>query len=409
MSDKDDANDTIRQRTPTRRGYVKFGGAVVGGGLLAGCTGDSPERNTSTEDETADEKSDAPEDTSYSVTMSPVGTVEFEHPPETATVYDATWADILVGLGHGDSVLSLGHPENYYAGYYDQLDGVSLDTSELAPLYNDGLDKEQFYELDADVHHLDPVNVGYSGWTGWSMTDVEEIEENIGPFVANRLSRAHSEPSAEYDGEYQYYTLWELTEKLGQVYREEERAAELKAIRDDMVAEITNDIPSESERPSVGLLVFSPDEEAFSPYRINAPGYGKAQYRPFDVEDAFADSDKTYAENYEGSYDIEGLLEVDPDVIIHNWDIEPTERTRAMREFFADNPVAQELTAVQNDRVYIGGTPTQGPVMNIFQIEMTAKQLFPDQFGEWNGVGEHSESEQLFDRERLATTITGGN
>ncbi len=174
-----------------------------------------------------------------------------------------------------------------------------------------------------------------------------------------------------------------------------------------MVTDITEKLPAAPDRPSVGLLIFSPDEESFSPYRINAPGYGKAQYRPFDVEDAFADSDKTYAENYEGTYDIEGLLDVDPDVIIHNWDIEPTGRTRAMRDFFADDPVAQELTAVQNDRVYVGGTPTQGPVMNIFQIEMTAKQLFPDRFGEWKGVGEHDSSERLFDRQRVADVING--
>ncbi|SFR91070.1 ABC-type Fe3+-hydroxamate transport system, substrate-binding protein [Halomicrobium zhouii] len=405
------ARDASGREAPTRREYVKYGGAVVGGGLLAGCTGGSG--GGSTPDATATESGtstpSATEDTGYSVTMSPVGTVEFERPPETATVYDATWADALVGLGHGDAVLSLGHPENYYAGYYDQLDGVSFDPSELAPLYNDGLDKEQFYELDADVHHLDPVNIGYSGWSGWSMRDVEEIESNVGPFFANRLSRAHSDPPGEYGGEYEYYSLWELTEKLGQVYRETERAAELKAIRDDLVDEITADLPSRSDRPSVGLLVFTPDQEAFSPYRINAPGYGKAQFRPFDVEDAFADSDKTYAENYEGSYDVEGLLEIDPDVIVHNWDVEPSERTRAMREFFADSPVAQELTAVQDDRVYVGGTPTQGPVMNVFQIEMTAKQLFPEQFGEWKGVGQHDPSERLFDRDRLATAITGGN
>ncbi len=404
------ARDDRRQRSSTRREYLKYGGGVLGTGLLAGCTGQSDSGGPATQTDTADTpatETTMSEDGSYSVTMSPVGTVEFERPPETATVYDATWADILVGLGHGDAVLSLGHPELYYAGYYDQLDGVSFDTSGLAPLYNDGLDTEQFYELDADIHHLDPVNIGYSGWSGWSMTDVEEIEENIGPFVANRLSRAHAEPPAEYGGDYQYYSLWELTEKLGQVYREAERAAELQAIRDDLVTEITADLPSRSDRPSVGLLVFSPDEETFSPYKINAPGYGKAQYRPFGVEDAFADSDKTYAENYEGSYDIEGLLEVDPDVIVHNWDIEPSDRTRAMRAFFADNPVARELTAVQNDRVYVGGTPTQGPVMNIFQIEMTAKQLFPEQFGEWNGVGEHSPSERLFDRQRLADSING--
>ncbi|WP_247730397.1 ABC transporter substrate-binding protein [Halovivax limisalsi] len=397
-------------RGRTRRTAIRYCGAVAGGGLLAGCLGEGDDEapSNSTEPEPATTDS-AAEGAGYSVTMSPVGTVEFERPPETATVYDATWADMLVGLGRGDAVLSLGHPENFYAGYYDQLDGVSFEPGDLAALYNDGLDKEQFYELDADVHHLDPVNIGYSGWSGWSMTDVDEIEAQVGPFVANRLSRAHAEPPAEYDGGYEYYTLWELTEKIGRVYQKADRAAELKAIRDELVADITAALPPASERPSVGLVVFSPDTDSFSPYKIDAPGYGKAQYRPFDVEDAFADSDKTYAENYEGSYDVEGLLEVDPDVIIHNWDIEPSDRTRAMREFFADDPVARELTAVRTDRVYVGGTPTQGPITNLFQLEMTAKQLFPEQFGEWKGVGEHDRDERLFDRDRLASVITGGD
>jgi len=417
-------DDPVRRRALTRREYLGYGGAVVGTGLLSGCTGGSgsggggssgtgsgggsgangSNRSTSSGNETTGGGGN-----SHSVTMSPMGTVKFDGVPETATVYDATWADILVGLGHGDAVLSLGHPEDYFTGYYDQLSGVSLDTSGLAPLYNDGLDKEQFYELDADVHHLDPVNAGYSSWTNWSMKDVEEIGENVAPFFANRNSRAHSDPPQEYNGDYQYYTLWELNEKFGQVYREEERASQLKAVRDDLVSRVTENLPPKSERPEVGLLIFSPDEESFSPYEINGPGYGKAQYRPLGIEDAFADSDKTYAQNYEGTYDIEGLLEIDPDVIMHNWDIEPSERTRAMGEYFATNPVAGELTAVRNDRVYIGGTPLQGPIMNLFRIEMAAKQLFPEQFGEWRGVGKTPKGERLFDRKRVADMINGGN
>ncbi|WP_435066552.1 hypothetical protein [Haloplanus sp. C73] len=201
------ASDDSGHETPTRRDYVKYGGAVVGGGLIAGCARQSGAGSTPVEsnaESEATESDTAAADDGYSVTMSPVGAVEFEEPPETATVHDATWADTLVGLGHGDAVLSLGHPELYYTGYYDQLDGVSFDTSELAALYNDGLDKEQFYELDADVQHLDPVNIGYSGWSGWSMDDIEEIERNISPFFANRLSRAHAEPSEEFDGEYEF-------------------------------------------------------------------------------------------------------------------------------------------------------------------------------------------------------------
>jgi len=405
-------DDATSREGPTRRDYVKYGGAVIGGGLLAGCTGENgPGGGANDSNSTADSSSNTTtrSGNSYSVTMSPMGEVEFEGVPETATVYDATWADILVGLGHGDSVLSLGHPDDYFTGYYDQLPGVEFDTGGLAPLYNDGLDKEQFYELDADVHHLDPVNAGYSSWTNWSITDVEEIEANVAPFFANRNSRAHSDPPEEYSGDYHYYTLWELNETFGQVYREEKRASGLEAVRDDLVSRVTENLPPKSERPSVGLLIFSPDEESFSPYEVNGPGYGKAQYRPLGIEDAFADSDRTYAQNYEGSYDVEGLLEIDPDVIMHNWDVVPTERTRAMREFFADNPVAAELTAVRNERVYIGGTPLQGPIHNVFQIEMAAKQLFPEQFGEWKGVGETPNGEQLFDRQRVADIVTGNS
>jgi iron complex transport system substrate-binding protein len=64
----------------TRRDYIRYGGAVAGGGLLAGCTDDSgpaaSETATATETET-------PTNDSYSVTMEPVGTVEFESVPET--------------------------------------------------------------------------------------------------------------------------------------------------------------------------------------------------------------------------------------------------------------------------------------------------------------------------------------
>jgi hypothetical protein len=84
-----------------------------------------------------------------------------------------------------------------------------------------------------------------------------------------------------------------------------------------------------------------------------------------------------------------------------------------VRETLASHPVGQELTAVQNDRVHAQGMRYQGPIMNLFQIEMTAKQLYPDIFGEWpayedgNHYPEVPEDEQLFDRDRVASIITG--
>jgi iron complex transport system substrate-binding protein len=41
MSEDSDGHDA-----PTRRDYVKYGGAVVGGGLLAGCAGQSDSGST---------------------------------------------------------------------------------------------------------------------------------------------------------------------------------------------------------------------------------------------------------------------------------------------------------------------------------------------------------------------------
>ena len=53
--------------------------------------------------------------------------------------------------------------------------------------------------------------------------------------------------------------------------------------------------------------------------------------------------------------------------------------------------------------------------MNLFQLEMTAKQLYPDQFGEWPDYSsgdpypEIPKGEQLFDRTTVANIVTGTN
>ena len=46
------ADDSAVHEAPTRRDTIKYGGAVVGGGLLAGCTGDSDPATSSTETDT---------------------------------------------------------------------------------------------------------------------------------------------------------------------------------------------------------------------------------------------------------------------------------------------------------------------------------------------------------------------
>ena len=377
---------------PTRRETLKYGAAAATAMGLAGCAGGAGETTpTGTGD--------------YSVTMAPMGEVQFDGVPETAAIYDSVWADHLVALGQQDRIVSLGWPDRYYRGYYDPLPGVSFDTSDLPSMWSDGLPRELFYELDADIHHLDPCR-WLSFDSGWNRSDFDEVEDNIGPFFANRFSRAHSDPpEGECADSYEYYTIWELAEKFSQVYQVQNRGEQLRTVRDEMVADIEERLPPESERPTVALVIYNPDSETFGTYELNGPGFAKAHYRPLDAVGAFADSDATYANNY-SDVDLEQMLEVDPDVIIHHWDIEPSDRYEALLDL-EDHSVGGELTAIQNDRVYVGGTPMQGPIFNLFQLETAAQQIYPDEFGEFQGVGSTPSDQQLFDRQRVADIVTG--
>ncbi|MFA1611802.1 ABC transporter substrate-binding protein [Halobellus rubicundus] len=405
------SDDSDGQAAPTRREYVKFGGAVIGGGLLAGCTGGSGTEPTpseaSTEDgfESESTTETAADEGGYSVRMAPMGEVTFDAVPETAVIFDDVWADHLVAIGQQDRLIASGRPGGYFTGFYDELPGVEFDTDDLTGLWSDGLPKELFYELDADIHHLDPCR-WLSFDSGWDEGDFEEVADNVAPFFANRFSRAHSQPpEGECREAYQYYSLWELAEKISQVYRVANRGAKLREVHDGMVTEIQERLPPRSERPTVALVVYNPSERSFGTYEINGPGFAKAHYRPLEPNGAFADSDKTYARNY-SAIDLEEMLEIDPDVIIHHWDIEPSERFDALLAL-EDHPVGKELTAIQNDRVYVGGTPMQGPIFNLFQLENAAQQIYPDAFGEFQGATETPESQQLFDRQRVADIING--
>jgi ABC-type Fe3+-hydroxamate transport system substrate-binding protein len=411
-------SDDTSDGRPTRREYVKYGGAVLGGGLFAGCTAssgsDSPTPAGDTETTAAEEQTTTGtttvEDTGYSVTMSPVGTVKFDSVPEVAAVYSDHDADYLVALGQQDRINSLGFTD-YYSGYYDQLPGVAFDTSGLTALYNDGIDKEVFYELDSDVHHIDPVWM--ARWSGFSDADFEEIRDNVAPFFANYLSRSHNHSPDDYDytgeGGYEYYTIWEILDKYAQVYQVRERGKAMKAVRDEMVEAVHAELPPQEDRPRVGLVVYNRKEETFTIYRLNGPGFGKAHTRPLRANDGLGMYEAGPESGWETApIDMEAMLEADPDVLLHNFDWTGVrDRTEA---FFAldEHPVGTELTAVRNDRLYATGSGLQGPIMNIFQIEIAAKQIYPDLFGQPPEPGEAvPEGEQLFDRQRVAAIANG--
>ncbi|GAB3416293.1 ABC transporter substrate-binding protein [Haloparvum alkalitolerans] len=402
----------------TRRGYLRrSAAAVAAGGLLAGCAGeDAPADDAdSTADGTATDAADATatdDADSWGASLAPVGEVTFESEPESVAVYDLLHADLAVAYGRADAVNSLGFDAAVdgatLSAYYERLDGVETDWGDLAQL-NDGnsgvnVDAELLYELDSDLHLIDPALV--TSFDGWEREDTAEIADNVGPWFGNYFSRTHGEPPAAWADAYEYHTVWETAERVAPVFRAEDRYEALAEVRADLLATIEEGLPPASERPTVAVTIFM--DGTFYPTAANAPGYATAHVRPFGVEDAFAGEEITF----ETSYDYEAMLEFDPDVILHPYGLASYYSVPDVRTTLSEHAVGSELTAVAEDRVYPSGNPMQGPIVNLFQTEMTAKQLFPERFGAWPEYdgGPYPEipaEERLFDRDRVAEVVAG--
>jgi len=155
------------------------------------------------------------------------------------------------------------------------------------------------------------------------------------------------------------------------------------------------------------VMLAAADLDEIYAYTLDNPGFLTAHTRPFGARDAFEGSVETNS-----VVDFETLLEADPDIILHLGGFEPSTNLPKRREAFKSDPVGSEITAVQNDRIYPQGARYQGPILHLFQLEMTAKQLYPEQFGEWPTYteGPYPEippEEQLFDRQRVADIVNG--
>jgi len=407
----DDADTT---EAPTRREYVKYGGAVVGGGLLAGCAGDS-ERSTPDEAETAT-TTQTPTESGYSVTMAPMGEVEFEEVPRDVFTILGHHTDMLLALGRGDDINAMhapGYHESLYRKFLERLDGVTVDWEGLYSSWPPT--KEKLYDLDSDVHVADPAKVATADeWT--DDDDVREIERNVGPWFGNTLSGTQQEPPAGWAEKYEYYTLWEIFGKVAEVFQERERYEALASVHDSMLRTIESNLPPESERPSAALVLFSTsdDQDAWG-YKLNYPGYYAAHTRPMGVTDALAEAvgEGYGADGRNVTLDYELLLEADPDVLLVLEPMTAYHDLDEIRTTLADDEITSELTAVREGDVYAQGARRQGPILNLFQLEMTAKQLYPEQFGEWPGYvdgepyPEIPEDERLFDRQRVADIVNG--
>ncbi|SIR64869.1 iron complex transport system substrate-binding protein [Haladaptatus litoreus] len=405
------SDDSSGHETPTRRDYMKYGGTVIGGGLLAGCTGDSPETDTSTDETTIEEADTSTEDGSNTVEMFPVGEVEFEEVPETwtSTSNDA-WADMAIALGQADGCRTPGARTQIY---YDAL-GIEVDTDWPWLWQDGGYSKEMFYERDADLHLLDP-NLVMQWDSNWNESDIEEIESNVGPFFCCYNRRVTNEWQKELDYPERVPSMLEAFEKLGEVFEEEERVEGFLDVHAEMQAEL-DDRLNGVEPATVGLINggSEPAKGKFYPLNISDSGYEMKTYQDLGVEDEFAKLDDGV---YGGTIDYEKLLEVDPGVIVVQWEIINTDANHFDPEAFdeqfvapmEEDPVGSQLTAVQQGNVYPGPYPEQGPIANLFQTELTGQLLYPEQFGEFDpqAYPEVPEEYQLFDRQRVADIING--
>jgi len=376
------ANDSWRDAAPTRRDTIKYGGAALGGGLLAGCTDNVGYSGADTEGK-------------YSVTMAPVGSVEFEEAPERVVHYFPDYGDMAVALGHGDSILSMGLPSRYHTTHYEELNGVSVDAESLTRLSDNGIDRELFYELDGDLHLIDPEWLINNSAFKLEESDIEEVGNTVAPFIGNTIFRRTDEWH-----DYRYYTLYEAFEKVAKIYQEQERFTQLKQFHDDVLADVQADLPSADDRPNALLTFAAANEpEAFYPYRVSDQGTNKKQFRDLGITDALADTGiEGLSTTERGQIDYETMLEVDPDSILIRGH---ENKSRAEFEdtvlaFMKDHETASELTAVQNDMVFRGGPIYSGPLHHLFLLERYATGYFPEAY-----------SGELFDREELAAIVTG--
>lgn len=367
-----------RPARTTRRRYLGAATATLGG-ALAGCSSVVPSTGGG--------------DGSYTVTIEPAGEVTFAETPAVWVAENASWADMGVALGM-DAPSAVVLTSEYRTWQYDDVPGVSVDTDEITSLWQDGVSKELFYDLDADVHFIDP-NYTTNLIPNWDRADVEEIADAVAPFCGNTSFSTYT-----WHEEYPYFGLYEATEKVAQVFQRTDRFEALAALHDDVIGGIQDRLPPASERPEIALLSpESTEPESFYPYRLGETTAYK-HWHDLGVGDALEGSGIESFTSNRGSIDYEPLLEIDPEVLfLYTDQYRPLEAFQeTYLPFLREHDAASTLTAVRNGRGYPAGAMYQGPILNLANTERAARQLFPDEFGS---------DERLYDRDRLAEIVRG--
>ncbi|RYJ07727.1 ABC transporter substrate-binding protein [Halogeometricum borinquense] len=396
MRDRD-----ISYGVPRRRDVLKAGCSILGGGMLAGCLGNddaSSADSTAAESTTNGESTTANDaSTPYDVTVKPAGTNTFEEVPETYASFPGAWMDIAMALGiQPAAMMSL---EQEQLKYYEALPDIDVDLDSVQPLLESSeseFDKEAFYEVDADVHLMDPRIL--KRYSGWDDSDLKEIEQNVGPILGSLIR-------FPYDRD-PYYTLYEAFEKAAKIFQRQAQYEAWVDLKDSVFTEIQSRLPDDS--PTVGAFIirFNVDGKGFMAANIDAFRNDTRTFRKLGVDTAF--KGETYVPYKKIGY--EKLLEVDPEYIalVDNLTKSDNETFQETVEAAKNHETMSQLTAVQNDNFVRSAGTNMGPVIDLFSAEAVAMQLFPDEFGEWPGTIDDIPTEnQLFDRQRVADIING--
>ena len=391
----------------TRRRFL-VGSAAVGSAFLAGCTGGNGSGQTTTTaasgttttgektESTAEgsETTESGQGGSYSVSMPPVGKVTFESVPKKWVANNGSWADMGVALGV-EPPKALWLTSRYHTQYYDEIPGVSVDKSGMQDLYSDGVSKELFYQLDADVHVIDP-NFLLNRFKGWEQQDVDEISNNVAPFFGNSIFST----GYAWHESYPYLSLYEAFEKLSKVFKRPERFEAFSSLHDEFQSKVSKVVPSaKKNRPRVAIVWAAGNQpEKFSPYLIGE-GTSFKQWRDLKVRDAFAETDVRDFHSNRGRIDYETLLEIDPDVLLCRGHESQTaeEFQNTVVQFMKNHETASALSAVENGNVFRGGPLYQGPITNLVVTERAAQQVYP----------EAAKGTKLFDPQHVADIVNG--
>ena len=384
--------------------------ATVAGCLGSGSSGGSGDGGESTANENrtttngsngtesaANESSGGSASRSYEVCIQPAGCHTFEQVPETFVVIPGSQEDMAMALGLQPAAHA--YPDRKPYKFYEQLPGVEHNPDEILQ-YGEGesarsYDREVFYEVNPDVILADPRM--FQSYSGWSDADMREIEENVAPFLGSYIRFA-------FDGREPYYTMYELFERVAQLFQRQEQYAAWTTLHEEFMNTIESNLPS-GRKPNVAVFWRGLDAESgeFRPAPINEKRNDARSFRDLQFRDAFEGT------GVNGPVGYETLLDLDPDYLAaYNLSSMTGEEWRTqVVEPLESHSTASTLSAVQDGNVVRSAGQFMGPITHLFSTEALAKQVYPDQFGQWPGdSADIPENERLFDRQRVANIVT---